>query len=52
MQVGSVLQAIVASVKPYGIFVRLRGFRANGLVHLSQVKPHLHSSLSLDLSYS
>jgi predicted RNA-binding protein with RPS1 domain len=37
VQVGSVIQASVASVKPYGIFVRLKGFRANGLVHLSQV---------------
>ncbi len=36
-QVNTVVQASVASVKPYGIFVRLKGFRANGLVHLSQV---------------
>ncbi|BDA46039.1 probable nucleolar protein of 40 kDa [Coccomyxa sp. Obi] len=40
-EVGSVLQAMVASVKPYGIFVRLKGFRANGLVHLSQISDHL-----------
>ena len=38
LQVGSVLEASVASVKPYGIFVKLKGFRANGLVHLSQVR--------------
>lgn len=35
-QVGAVLRGTVASVKPYGIFVRLEGFRANALVHLSQ----------------
>lgn len=34
---GSVLEAAVASVKPFGLFVRLKGYRANGLVHLSQV---------------
>ena len=38
LQVGSVLEASVASVKPYGIFVKLKGYRANGLVHLSQVR--------------
>ncbi len=27
----------MASVKPFGLFVRLKGYRANGLVHLSQV---------------
>ena len=37
VQVGQVLEAMVATVKPFGIFVRLKGFRANGLVHLSQV---------------
>ena len=36
-QVGSVLEAMVATVKPFGMFVRLKGYRANGLVHLSQV---------------
>ena len=25
-------------MKPYGIFVRMEGFRANALVHLSQVQ--------------
>ena len=37
-QVGSILEAMVATVKPFGLFVRLKGFRANGLVHLSQVR--------------
>ena len=37
-QVGSILEAVVATVKPFGLFVRLKGFRANGLVHLSQVR--------------
>ena len=37
IQVGAILQGCVASVKPYGLFVRLDGFRANGLVHSSQV---------------
>ena len=36
MQVGSILEASVASHKPFGIFVRLKGYQANGLVHLSQ----------------
>ena len=36
-QVGAVLRGAVSSVKPYGLFVRLDGFRANALVHLSQV---------------
>ena len=36
-QVGSILEAMVATVKPFGLFVRLKGYRANGLVHLSQV---------------
>jgi hypothetical protein len=37
-QVGAVLRGTVSSVKPYGLFVRLEGFRANALVHLSQVR--------------
>lgn len=37
-QVGAVVRGTVASVKPYGIFVRMEGFRANALVHLSQVQ--------------
>lgn len=36
-QVGSILAAMVDTVKPFGLFVRLKGYRANGLVHLSQV---------------
>lgn len=32
------VRGTVASVKPYGIFVRMEGFRANALVHLSQVQ--------------
>lgn len=36
-EVGSIHQASVRSVKPFGLFVQLPGFRANGLVHLSQV---------------
>ncbi|CAL5227873.1 g10913 [Coccomyxa viridis] len=40
-EVGQILEAMVATVKPFGIFVRLKGFRANGLVHLSQVSDHL-----------
>ena len=37
MQVHSIHDAVVERVQPYGIFVRLRGFRKFGLVHSSQV---------------
>lgn len=40
-EVGSILRASVASVQAYGVFVRLPGFRKNGLVHSSQVSDHL-----------
>ncbi|KAK9817647.1 hypothetical protein WJX72_000130 [[Myrmecia] bisecta] len=39
--VGSIQHATVASVKPYGVFVKMDGFKANGLVHSSQVSDHL-----------
>ena len=37
LQVNSIHDAVVERVQPYGIFVRLRGFRKFGLVHSSQV---------------
>lgn len=36
---GSIHRANVATIKPFGVFVRIQGFRINGLVHLSQVIP-------------
>lgn len=38
---GSIHRATVAEVRPFGIFVRLPGFRRNGLVHSSQVSEHM-----------
>lgn len=35
--VGTTHKAIVQSVKSYGAFVRLEGYKSNGLVHSSQV---------------
>lgn len=35
---GSVHRATVARVQPYGLFVRLEGYRKNGLVHAFQVR--------------
>lgn len=34
---GSVQRASIRSVKPFGVFVQMEGFRSNALVHLSQV---------------
>lgn len=39
--VGSIHSAVVERVQPFGIFVRLQGFRKWGLVHSSQVSDHL-----------
>ncbi|XP_024543783.1 nucleolar protein of 40 kDa [Selaginella moellendorffii] len=36
----SICRGRVHSVKPFGLFVRLEGYRAHGLVHLSQVSNH------------
>lgn len=36
---GSVQRASIRSIKPYGVFVQMEGFRSNALVHLSQVPP-------------
>eukprot|EP00873_Tetraselmis_striata_P025706 jgi/Tetstr1/445970/TSEL_000299.t1 len=36
-EVGRILQATVRSVRPFGIFVRMRGFSRDGLVHSTQV---------------
>ena len=35
--VGSIHHATVVSMKPFGLFVELQGFRRNGLVHNSQI---------------
>ncbi|KAA6427965.1 MAG: S1 RNA-binding domain containing [Trebouxia sp. A1-2] len=35
--IGSVQRASIRSIKPYGVFVQMEGFRSNALVHLSQV---------------
>lgn len=37
-------QATVDKVEPYGVFVRLDGFRRRGLVPSSQLSDHLHFS--------
>jgi hypothetical protein len=37
-EVGTVHRATVATVKPFGVFVRIQGFRSNGLVHFTQVR--------------
>lgn len=34
---GTIVQAEVQSVRPFGIFVRMKGFSQDGLVHSSQV---------------
>eukprot|EP00891_Asterochloris_glomerata_P001351 jgi/Astpho2/1351/fgenesh1_pg.00024_%23_38_t len=39
--IGSVHKASVMSIKPFGVFVAMEGFRSNGLVHLTQVADHL-----------
>ena len=36
-EMNSVHRAEVASIKPFGVFVRMEGYRTNGLVHVSQV---------------
>eukprot|EP00854_Cymbomonas_tetramitiformis_P012791 gene12791-15119_t len=36
-EVGSILQAVVRRVQPFGIFVQLDGYRRDGLVHNTQV---------------
>lgn len=36
-EMNSVHKAEVASIKPFGVFVRMEGYRTNGLVHVSQV---------------
>jgi hypothetical protein len=38
-EVGSIHRATVAAIKPFGVFVRIQGFRSNGLVHFTQVGP-------------
>lgn len=43
-EVGSIYAAVVERVQPFGIFVRLPGFRKWGLVHSSQVSDHLEIS--------
>lgn len=37
-EVGSVHDAVVERIQPYGVFVRLAGFRKFGLVHSRQVR--------------
>ena len=36
-ELGSIQRASIRSIKPYGVFVQMEGFRSNALVHLSQV---------------
>ena len=38
-KVGSIHDAVVERIQPYGVFVRLAGFRKFGLVHSRQVRP-------------
>eukprot|EP00887_Chlorella_sp_A99_P003531 scaffold7.g3531.t1 len=38
----SVHRGVVQSVRPFGVFVRIDGFRKYGLVHFSQISDHLH----------
>ena len=38
-EVGSIHDAVVERIQPYGMFVRLAGFRKFGLVHSRQVRP-------------
>ena len=40
-EINSVHKSEVASIKPFGVFVRLEGYRTNGLVHVSQVIQYL-----------
>lgn len=40
--IGSVHKASVMSIKPFGVFVAMEGFRSNGLVHLTQVRLPAH----------
>lgn len=35
-ELGSIHRASVASLRPFGAFVRIEGYRSNGLVHFSQ----------------
>ena len=44
--VGTTHRATVQSVKSYGAFVRLEGYKSNGLVHSSQVSLFTNSSLA------
>lgn len=37
--VGSIQQGAVRTVKPFGVFVQLKGYRKHVLVHHSQVRP-------------
>ena len=43
--IGSVHKASVMSIKPFGVFVAMEGFRSNGLVHLTQVRPGAHVNI-------
>lgn len=36
-ELGSIQKAAVRSIKPYGVFVQMEGFRSNALVHVFQV---------------
>lgn len=36
-EIGSVHKARILSIRPFGAFVQIEGYRANGLVHVSQV---------------
>eukprot|EP00884_Botryococcus_braunii_P001360 jgi/Botrbrau1/11224/Bobra.0075s0020.1 len=38
---GSIHRATVATIKPFGVFVRIQGYRSNGLVHFTQISDHL-----------
>ena len=39
--VGAVLRGVVASVRPFGVFVRMDGYARDGLVHCTQVSDEL-----------
>lgn len=48
-ELGSIQRASIRSIKPYGVFVQMEGFRSNALVHLSQV-PQCRSDKVLSTS--
>ncbi|MEL6943712.1 MAG: polyribonucleotide nucleotidyltransferase, partial [Bacteroidota bacterium] len=46
-EIGEVYEAVVASVKPYGVFVDFNG--AGGLLHVSEISPSLKTSSTFSM---